>query len=292
MTRYPPNVGIVELRKAIATAARRCMSGGRPVDPDQIIVSSGSKQSIFNACFMSLRPARQVLIPSPAWVSYPQIVHLCRAEPVPVPGDVEWGLKVSVRDLDRQTTSSPAASSLLALQSDRRGLHPARAAGRSPSGRSGNEVWIISDEIYRRINYGTGPAPSFLDLPDELLERLVVVYGASKAYAMTGWRIGAALAPPHADQGHGGAPVPHHDRCQSPGPVGRGYRVRRRAGGAEVARMVAAFRRPGATGGRTVPPGCARHRIRGAARRVLFLLPGGRHPERRGRFRDRPSASS
>ena len=60
-----------------------------------------------------------------------------------------------------------------------------------------NDVWIISDEIYRRINYGPGPAPSMLDLPDELLERTVVIYGASKAYAMTGWRIGAALAPPH-----------------------------------------------------------------------------------------------
>ena len=60
-----------------------------------------------------------------------------------------------------------------------------------------HQVWIISDEIYRRINYGPGPAASMLDLPDELLERTVLIYGASKAYAMTGWRIGAALAPPH-----------------------------------------------------------------------------------------------
>ena len=56
------------------------------------------------------------------------------------------------------------------------------------------KVWVVADEIYRRIHYGTGPAPSFLDLPDELLERVVVVYGVSKAYAMTGWRIGMALA--------------------------------------------------------------------------------------------------
>jgi aspartate aminotransferase len=57
------------------------------------------------------------------------------------------------------------------------------------------KVWVIADEIYRRIHYGTGPSPSFLDLPDELLERVVVIYGVSKAYAMTGWRIGIALAP-------------------------------------------------------------------------------------------------
>src|SRR5256885_8958651 len=59
-----------------------------------------------------------------------------------------------------------------------------------------NEVWVISDEIYRRIYYGEGPAPSFLDLPDLYLERTVIITGASKAYAMTGWRIGAAIAPP------------------------------------------------------------------------------------------------
>src|SRR3989441_12804101 len=57
------------------------------------------------------------------------------------------------------------------------------------------KVWIVADEIYRRIHYGTGPSPSFLDLPDDLLERVVVIYGVSKAYAMTGWRIGLALAP-------------------------------------------------------------------------------------------------
>src|SRR5207248_10904170 len=59
----------------------------------------------------------------------------------------------------------------------------------------GRRVWVVADEIYRRIHYGTGPAPSFLDLPDEMLERVVVISGVSKAYAMTGWRIGFALAP-------------------------------------------------------------------------------------------------
>jgi aspartate aminotransferase len=58
------------------------------------------------------------------------------------------------------------------------------------------QVWVVADEIYRRIHYGTGPAPSFLDLPDDLLQRVVVISGVSKAYAMTGWRIGFALAPP------------------------------------------------------------------------------------------------
>ncbi|HSB53849.1 MAG TPA: aminotransferase class I/II-fold pyridoxal phosphate-dependent enzyme, partial [Gemmatimonadales bacterium] len=84
MTRYPANIGIAELRAAIARNMS-LMSGGRAINPDQLVVSSGSKQSIFNACFTLFGPKDKVLIPSPAWVSYPQIVSLCRAEPVLVP---------------------------------------------------------------------------------------------------------------------------------------------------------------------------------------------------------------
>src|ERR1041385_1973072 len=86
------------LRKGRAGELSR-MSGGRPVDPDQLLVSSGSKQSIFNACFTLFGPKDRVLIPSPAWVSYPQIVYLTRAEPVMIPGAADWALKVSAQDL-------------------------------------------------------------------------------------------------------------------------------------------------------------------------------------------------
>src|SRR5713226_8557796 len=99
-TRYPPNVGLLDLR---AAAARHLslLSNGRAVNADGIVISTGAKQSIFNAVFTLFGPGDRVLIPSPAWVSYPQIVHLARAEPVMVPGDIEWSLKVSVDDLER-----------------------------------------------------------------------------------------------------------------------------------------------------------------------------------------------
>ena len=196
MTRYPANIGIPELRSAIARNLS-LLSGGRPVNADQIVVSSGSKQAIFNACFSLFGPKDKVLIPSPAWVSYPQIVHLCRAEPVAVPGDAEWGLKVSVADLERHTDKLVRGLILCSPCNPTGAVYTAAEVKAIATWARENSVWVIADEIYRHINYGNGPAASFLDLPDEYLERVVVIYGASKAYAMTGWRIGAALAPMH-----------------------------------------------------------------------------------------------
>ena len=242
MTRYPPNVGIAELRHGIAGQLSR-MSGGRPVDPDQIVVSSGSKQSIFNACFTLFGPKDRVLIPSPAWVSYPQIVHLSRAEPVLVPGDVEWGLKVSAKDLDRHHTKSTRGLILCSPCNPTGAVYTLAELRSIAEWARKNEVWIISDEIYRRINYGSGPAPSLLDLPDDLLERTVIIYGASKAYAMTGWRIGAALAPPHLTRAMAALQSHTTTGANHPAQWAAATAFTDEKVDAEVSRMVTAFRR-------------------------------------------------
>ena len=242
MTRYPPNVGIAELRRGIAGQLSR-MSGGRQVDPDQIVVSSGSKQSIFNACFTLFGPKDRVLIPAPAWVSYPQIVHLSRAEPVLVPGDVEWGLKVSAKDLDRHHTTSTRGLILCSPCNPTGAVYTLAELRSIAEWAKENEVWIISDEIYRRINYGSGPAPSLLDLPEELLERTVIIYGASKAYAMTGWRIGAALAPPHLTKAMAALQSHTTTGANHPAQWAAATAFTDEKVDAEVNRMVAAFRR-------------------------------------------------
>jgi aspartate aminotransferase len=194
-TRYAPNVGIAPLREAMAGALSR-MSAGRPVDPARLIVSNGSKQALFNACFALFGPGDKVLIPSPAWVSYPQIVHLCRAEPVAVPGDPEWGLKVSVDDLERHRDAAVKGLIICSPSNPTGAVYTAAEIRAISDWCAAHGIWLISDEIYRRIHYGQGPAPSLFDLEDSALERAVVIYGASKAYAMTGWRIGAAYVPP------------------------------------------------------------------------------------------------
>ena len=106
-----------------------------------------------------------------------------------------------------------------------------------------NDVWIISDEIYRRINYGPGPAPSLLDLPDDLLERTVIIYGASKAYAMTGWRIGAALAPPHLTKAMAALQSHTTTGANQPAMWAAATAFSDEKVDAEVTKMVAAFRR-------------------------------------------------
>jgi aspartate aminotransferase len=242
LTRYPPNVGIADLRKGIASALSR-MSGGRQVDPDLITVSSGSKQSIFNACFTLFGPRDQVLIPAPAWVSYPQIVHLCRAEPVLVPGAVEWGLKVSAKDLDRHSNKSTRGLILCSPCNPTGAVYTLAELRSIAEWAKANDVWIISDEIYRRINYGNGPAPSLLDLPDDLLERVVVIYGASKAYAMTGWRIGAALAPPHLTKAMAALQSHTTTGANHPAQWAAAAAFTDERVDAEVDKMVAAFRR-------------------------------------------------
>lgn len=195
-TRYPPNNGIPELRVAMARHLS-LLSGGRPVNSDNFIISNGSKQSLFNACFTLFGPTDRVLIPSPAWVSYPQIIHLVRAEPVMVPGDPEWGLKVSVKELEAAYSTRTKGLILCSPCNPTGAVYTATELKAILEWAKRRNVWVIADEIYRRINYGSGPAPSVLDFPDELLEKVVLIYGASKAYAMTGWRIGAAYAPAH-----------------------------------------------------------------------------------------------
>ena len=193
-THYPPNAGILDLR---AGAARHLslLSGGRPVNADNIVVSTGAKQSIFNACFCLFGPGDRVLIPAPAWVSYTQIVHLARATPELVPGDLEWSLKVGVKELEAARNAMTRGLILCSPVNPTGAVYTIAELKAIIEWARDHGIWVIADEIYRRIHFGSGPAPSVLDLPDELLDRVIVVYGVSKSYAMTGWRIGFSVSP-------------------------------------------------------------------------------------------------
>lgn len=192
-TRYTATEGILPLREAIAAQANEVYTGEAPVSAGDVVVSNGSKQSLFNACFVLFGPGDDVLIPTPSWTSYYEMVALARATAVPVMGDPERGLKVSAEQL--AAASTPRTRGLM-LNSP---CNPTGAVYEREELEAILELaeergwWVITDDIYRRIAY-RGPAVSMLELA-RARDRLVVVDGVAKAYAMTGWRIGWAIAP-------------------------------------------------------------------------------------------------
>ncbi len=188
-TRYTPAPGLPELRKAIA--ADLSARAGREIPWEGIVVGGGAKQSLFNACFSLFGPGDEVLIGAPYWTSYPEMVGLARAESVMVAGAEELDFRLTPADLDRAATektkgllfSSPSnPTGVVYTREELRAIaHWARDRG----------VWLIADEIYRRIFFGEeADAPSILDLEAADLGDYVLIDGASKSFAMTGWRIG------------------------------------------------------------------------------------------------------
>jgi aspartate aminotransferase len=199
-TRYTPAAGLPELRQAIARKLAET-HGGVATDPAGVVVSAGAKQALFNALFVLTGPGDRVLVPVPYWTSYPEIVRLARAEPVPVQGPSARGYRVGPEELEGAWQEGVRAV-LLNSPSNPSGsvyrLDELEAIARWARDRG---VWLISDEIYSRLCYLGERAPGILDLPAELRDRVVVVNGASKAYAMTGWRIGYSYtAPPVASK--------------------------------------------------------------------------------------------
>ena len=189
-----PEAGLLELRVAIARQLS-LLSGGRPVNADNIVISNGARQALFGACYTLFGSGAEVLVPAPAWATYPQVVHLARAKPIKVPGDIEWSLKVGVDQFERVATPDARGLILSSPVNPTGAVYTKAEIEAIVKWAVEKDLWIVSDELYRRIHFGSGPAPSILDLPDELLEKVVLIGGAGKTYSMTDWRIGYSLAP-------------------------------------------------------------------------------------------------
>ena len=194
-TRYTATEGVLPLREAIASHAAARWAGAEsdaPTAPD-VVVSNGSKQSLFNACFCLFGPGDEVLIPTPAWTSYVEIVALAKATPVAVHGDPANGFQLTVADLEAAATPRTRGIMLnspcnpTGVTWDAQALQQILTLARSKG------WWVLSDEIYRRISY-EAPAASAFELTSDR-SNLIVIDGVAKSYAMTGWRIGWAVAP-------------------------------------------------------------------------------------------------
>jgi len=194
-TKYPPVDGTKELKSAIARKLKA--ENQLDFDTSQIIVSNGAKQSLSNLLISLLNPGDEVILPAPYWVSYPDMIKLAEGQPVILNANAENDFKITAKQLESSITDQ---TRLLIINSPS-----------NPTGKVYNEaeyrelaevlveypkVMIVCDDIYEHIYWGEKPYKTLLNVCPELAGRTVIINGVSKAYAMTGWRIGYAAGPP------------------------------------------------------------------------------------------------
>ena len=193
-TRYTDVAGTLELRKAVAARFRQ--DSGLDYTPEEVIVSTGGKQVIYNAMMATLNPGDEAIIPAPCWVSYPDIVTLAEGVPVVVPCRRENGFRLTAEELEAAITprtkwlflNSPCNPTGVAYSAE--DLRPlCDVLLRHP------HVWVFTDDIYAKLTYDGFRPATFVEVEPLLRGRTVTMNSVSKAYAMTGWRVGFSGAP-------------------------------------------------------------------------------------------------
>lgn len=193
-TKYTPVAGIPPLREAIAKKFKR--ENGLDYDPSQVIVGTGGKQILFNALMATLNEGDEVIIPAPFWVSYPEMVAICGGTSVPIATSIESKFKLSAEALEAAITpktkwlifNSPSNPSGGAYSHDElKALTDVLL--RHP------HVWVLTDDMYEHLVYDDFKFVTPAEVEPKLYDRTLTMNGVSKAYAMTGWRIGYAAGP-------------------------------------------------------------------------------------------------
>ncbi|MDE5660256.1 MAG: pyridoxal phosphate-dependent aminotransferase [Muribaculaceae bacterium] len=191
-TFYTPVAGYMSLRKAISAKLKN--ENGVDFAPEQIVVGNGAKQALCNVILAAINPGDEVIIPTPAWVSYVEMVKLAEGKVVTLPAGIDTDFKITPAQLEAAITPATRMV-LLCTPSNPTGsvYTPAELQGLVDVLARHPQVIIMADEIYEHINFGA-EIRSLASYP-EVADRVVVINGVSKAYAMTGWRIGYCAAP-------------------------------------------------------------------------------------------------
>lgn len=193
-TKYPPISGISKLKESVSNKFH--YDNNLTYHPEQIIVSNGAKQVIFNALISTINKNDEVIIPAPYWVSYPEMVTLCGGKPIIINSTAENNFKIKAEDLEKAITpktkwfifNSPSNPSGSVYEYEEIYLL-------SKILLKHHHVWIIEDDIYEKIIYDKTKFFTFPEVTPELKNRTLIVNGLSKSYAMTGWRIGYGAGP-------------------------------------------------------------------------------------------------
>jgi aspartate aminotransferase len=194
-TKYTAVDGTRLLKEAVVAKLER--DNALHYTPEQVLISNGAKQSCYNACLALLDPGDEAIIPAPYWVSYPDMVRLADAEPVIVPSTPERGFRIGAEQLAAAITPR---TRLVVLNSpcNPTGAVYSRADLRAFGAvlRPYPEIVVLADDIYEHIYWADEPFASFAHACPDLYDRTITVNGMSKAYAMSGWRVGYAAGPP------------------------------------------------------------------------------------------------
>ena len=191
-SRYSPVAGYPALRKAIVAKLKN--ENGLDYTPEQIVCSNGAKQCVCNAVMALVSPGEEVIIPAPYWVSYPQMVLMADGKPVFVEAGIEQDFKITPAQLEEAITARTKAIILCSPSNPTGAVYSqAELEALAEVLRRHEQVYVISDEIYEHINY-VGSHASIARC-EGMYDRTIVINGVSKAYAMTGWRIGFCAAP-------------------------------------------------------------------------------------------------
>ena len=194
LTKYTPAAGTVSLRNAICLKLKN--DNGLDYEPSNIVVSNGAKHSLFNAFMAILDPGDEVIIPSPYWLSYPEIVKMAGGVPVFVQTKAENSFKITPAELAAAVTKKTKALILNNPNNPTGAVYTKSEINALACEIEKHEIYVVSDEIYEKLTYERRHH-SIAAYSDILKERTIVINGVSKTYSMTGWRVGYAAAEEH-----------------------------------------------------------------------------------------------
>ena len=191
--RYTPAGGLPELKEAVVAKTQR--DSGFSVGANQVLITNGGKQALYNAFAATLDPGDEVLLPAPYWTTYPESIRLAGGVPVEVMTDESSGYRATIADLEAALTPRTKMLVFVSPSNPTGAVYlpdEVRAIGEWATAQG---LWVVTDEIYEHLVYGDAVFSSMPVLVPELADRTVVVNGVAKTYAMTGWRVGWMIGP-------------------------------------------------------------------------------------------------
>ena len=192
-TKYTPAVGIVELRKAIADKLKR--ENNLTYTAEQVVVNIGGKHSVYEAMQSVLDPGDEVLLPAPYWVTYPETIKLAGAVVKVMPTDKKNDYKITPDQLKKAIAKKTAMFVLNSPSNPGGFTYTPEELAALAKVLEGTDVWVMSDEIYEKLIYGKTRFVSFAALSEDAYKRTLTLNGFSKAFSMTGWRLGYTAGP-------------------------------------------------------------------------------------------------